>query len=100
MAEDDIAFMNLILLMGTMASQRLEAAQTGEADRRNEYLHRCRETLDMLVSLRKRTAGRLSAEEEKVLETILRDLQVRYVQVLARSGGTGAPKQGPAGASA
>ena len=87
MADDDLAFMNLVLLMGTMASQRLEAAQTGSADRRNEYLHKCRENIDMLVALKKRTQGKLATEEDKVLDTILRDLQTRYVKVLARNGG-------------
>jgi len=86
MADDDLAFMNLVLLLGTMASQRLEAASTGSAERRNEYLHRCRENLDMMVSLKKRTTGRLAPEEEKVLETIMRDLQSRYVKELVRAG--------------
>jgi len=100
MADDDLAFMNLVLLMGTMASQRLEAAQTGAVERRNEYLHKCRENLDMLVSLKKRTQGRLAAEEEKVLETILRDLQARYVKILARAGGAATRPPSGGGASA
>ena len=86
MADDDLAFMNLVLLVGTMASQRLESAGDGTPERRNEHLHRCRENLDMLVALKKRTTGRLAPEEEKVLETLLRDLQGRYVRALVRSG--------------
>ena len=92
MADDDLAFMNLVLLLGTMASQRLEAARTGPAGRRNEYFHKCRETIDMLVSLKKRTAGHLSGEESGLLETVLRDLQARYVKGLVR--GAPQPPQG------
>jgi len=86
MAEDDLAFMNLVLLVGTMASQRLESAADGTPERRNEHLHRCRENLDMLVALKKRTTARLAPEEEKVLDTLLRDLQSRYVKALISSG--------------
>ena len=86
MADDDLAFLNLVLLIGTMASQRLESADDGTPDLRNEHLHRCRENIDMLVALKKRTNGRLAPEEEKVLDTLLRDLQSRYVKALVRSG--------------
>ncbi len=90
MADDELAFMNLILMLGTMASRRLETASRGPAERRNENLHRCRENLDMLVAVRKRTQGRLSEEEASVLETLLKDLQARYVKTLARGLGGGA----------
>ena len=102
MADDDLAFLNLVLLIGTMASQRLDSAADGGPESRNEHLHRCRENIDMLVALKKRTTGRLAPEEEKVLETLLRDLQSRYVKALISSGpSAGAPPPAkPGGANA
>ena len=87
MADDDMAFLNLVLLLGTMASRRLEGVARAEPDERNERLHAARGTVDMLASLKKRTAGRLSPEEERVMDSVLRDLQARYVRALAAPKG-------------
>ena len=102
MADDDLAFLNLVLLIGTMASQRLDSAGDGAPESRNEHLHRCRENIDMLVALKKRTNGRLAPEEEKVLETLLRDLQGRYVKALmsAPPSANPVPPSKPGGAKA
>ena len=102
MADDDIAFLNLVLLIGTMASQRLDSASEGTPERRNEHLHRCRENIDMLVALKKRTSGRLAPEEDKVLGTLLRDLQSRYVRALVGAGPSvmESPPAKPGGAKA
>jgi hypothetical protein len=83
MADDDLAFLNLILLLGAMASRRLDGVARAGADERNERLHATRGTIDMLTSLKKRTAGRLSPEEDRVIDSVLRDLQSRYVRALA-----------------
>lgn len=86
MADDDLAFLNLVLLVGTMATQRLDALPTAGPDERNTMLHKTRETIDMLAALKKRTLGRLSPDEERILGTLLTDLQTRYVKALARRG--------------
>ena len=87
MADDELAFLNLILLVGTMTRQRLDLIGQSPADQRNEHLHKARESIDMLTSLRKRTGGRLSPEETRVMETLLSDLQTRYVKALANRPG-------------
>ena len=90
MADDDLAFLNLVLLLGNVATQRLDLAAAGGGADRNARLQRARDTLDMLTSLRKRTTGRLAPEEERVMETLLKDLQARYVRALvARPAGPG-----------
>ncbi len=85
MGEDDMAFLNLVLLLGTMASQRLDAlAQpSGKTPQvREELLPKSRESINMLVALKKRTQGRLTSDEERVVETLIKNLQLRYVQAL------------------
>jgi len=83
MPDDDLAFLNLVLLLGTMASRRLDGTARADAEERNTRLHATRDTIDMLTSLRKRTSGRLTPEEERVMDSVLRDLQSRYVRALA-----------------
>lgn len=86
MADDALAFMNLLLLLGTMTTRRLESIAVSPSDQRNELLHKAREAIDMLASLKKRTAGRLTDEESRIMETLLKDLQTRYVKALASRG--------------
>jgi len=82
MAEDDIAFLNLILMIGTMASQRIEGIKTAGPDERSQLIPKAREAILMLDALKKRTGAALSAEEATVLGTMLKDLQTRYVKAL------------------
>jgi hypothetical protein len=83
MAEDALAFMNLMLLLGTMTTRRLDEIAASPADRRNALLHTAREYIDMLASLKKRTGGRLTDDETRIMDTLLKDLQTRYVKALA-----------------
>lgn len=83
MAEDALAFMNLMLLLGTMTTRRLEQAAKAPAEQRNELLFKSREYIDMLASLKKRTTGRLTDDEARIMDTLLKDLQTRYVKTLA-----------------
>jgi hypothetical protein len=82
MAEDGLAFMNLMILLGSMSTRRLEEIARAP-DRRNELLYKSREYIDMLAGLKKRTSGRLTDEEARVMDTLLKDLQTRYVKALA-----------------
>ena len=86
MADDELAFLNLVLTLGTLAKSRLDAAARG-GDGRNEALKRARDSIDMLAALRKRTVGRLTPEEDKVTDALMRDLQSTYVRTLARAPG-------------
>lgn len=86
MAEDDLAFLNLVLMLGTMASQRLDAAVAPGANREEE-IPRARESINMLAAVKKRSTGRLTVHEQKVIDTLMRDLQTRYVKALALKAG-------------
>ena len=41
-----------------------------------------RQTIDLIVMLGEKTKGNLTGEEERMLEHLIYDLQVRYVEVL------------------
>jgi hypothetical protein len=80
-----IDFYTFILSLGSSAFVHLGDAphpETGEQIPPN--LAVARQTIDILVMLREKTKGNLTDEEEKFLENLLTDLQLRFV---ARSGG-------------
>ena len=83
MADDSLSFVNLMMLIGTMTTRRLEQAARDGGETRNESLHKGREYIDMLASLKKRTTGRLTDDEARIMDTLIKDLQTRYVKTLA-----------------
>jgi len=44
-----------------------------------------RQTIDLLQLLQEKTTGNLTGEEERLLDQILYDLKMRYVEVTSRS---------------
>ena len=54
---------------------------TGE---RHPDLDQAREVIDILLLLREKTRGNLTAEEGRLLEDVLYDLQMRFVRVSGR----------------
>ena len=80
--QDDLAFLNLILILGTMAAQRLDAVAAGGPEQQAETLPRARESITMLSQLKVRTKDRLGPQETIVLNSVLRDLQGRYVKAI------------------
>ncbi len=83
MADDrkpTIDFYTFILSLGSSAFVHMGDAphpETGQPVPANLPL--ARQTIDLLDLLREKTKGNLTPEEEKFLENILMDLQLRYV---------------------
>lgn len=70
-------FLNLLSSLGYQAMMHLgELHQQGgplEAD-----LPAAKEIIDLLLSVKEKTAGNLSAEESQILETLLPELQMKF----------------------
>jgi hypothetical protein len=60
-----------------------EAADPGSGERRVDFAQ-AREAIDILLLLREKTRGNLSAEESRLLEDVLYDLQMRFVRATTR----------------
>ncbi len=76
---EDLDFINMVsLLAGTAAAELGERKAGAVAGKLN--LPRARQFINMLVSLQKKTEGRLTDQEKKVLEALLADLQAKYVK--------------------
>jgi hypothetical protein len=79
-AKGAIDFYTFVLSLGSSAFIHLGDApspETGELSRPDLGL--AKQTIDILVMLREKTRGNLTAEEEKFLENLLTDLRLRFV---------------------
>jgi uncharacterized protein DUF1844 len=76
-----IDFYTFVLSLGSSALVHLGDTphpETGEPAPANLPL--AKQTIDILVMLREKTKGNLTAEEEQFLEHLLTDLRLRYVE--------------------
>ena len=73
-----IAFLNSIAVQ-TLVSM----GEIGEPnDKNTKDLDQAKQMIDLLVLLKEKTKGNLTAEETKVFESVIADLQLRYVEAL------------------
>ena len=75
---EDLDFINLVTLVASTAASELGEKKAGNPGGKLN-LPRARQFINMLAGLKKKTEGRLNDSEAKVLDTLLGDLQTRYV---------------------
>lgn len=83
-----LAFGTFVLSISTSALVQLGEApdpETGEPLEPNLTL--AQQTIDILDMLREKTRGNLDAEEQRLLESVLHDLHMRFVEVRRRPSG-------------
>jgi len=80
-----IDFTTFILSLGSSAFVHLGDAPHPESQRTEVNLVLAQQTIDLLGMLQEKTRGNLTTEEERILQSLLSDLRLRYV---ARSSGT------------
>ena len=81
-------FASLVISLGTSALYHLglmQDPQTGEPGETDLLL--ARQTIDTVEMLREKTRGNLDADEEKLLQSLLTDLRMRFVEVSRAKGG-------------
>jgi len=88
MEKNDQLFMQLLYMFHTSAMQGLGkiADPTGQMNRNLEYVN---QTIDLMDMLKEKTKGNISPEIEKVLEGMLSELKLNYVDEQAK------PKEEP-----
>ena len=84
-----IDFYTFILSLGSSAFVHLGDAPHPETRKVETNLLLAKQTIDILGMLQEKTRGNLSAEEDRVLQTLLSDLRLRFV---TRSGEVAAGK--------
>lgn len=73
-------FQGLILSLGTAALAHLGAGQP--SGQRTVDLQQAKQAIDLLEVLQERTKGNLTPEEERLLESVLFDLRMRFLAAL------------------
>lgn len=77
-----IDFVTFILSLSTNTMVSLGLVPAPGAKEKKLDLPLARQTIDLLAVLQEKTKGNLSGEEERILDTVLYDLRMTYVQVV------------------
>jgi hypothetical protein len=79
---EGVGFGDLVLWLATMAAVQLgDVAEPGEIEKREPNLDGAAQMIDILALLEEKTQGNLSSEEAQLLQQVLYDLRMRFVQV-------------------
>ncbi len=78
-------FTDLVLMFGTTALLHLGVAPDPVSGEKKLDLCQARQVIDLLVLLKEKTAGNLTAEESSVLDNVLHDLRMRYLDAVRRA---------------
>lgn len=76
----EASFSTLILSVGSSAAMALGMAPNPASNKVEKDLNLARFNIDLLVMLRDKTKGNLNGDEEKFLNSLITDLQMRFVQ--------------------
>ena len=76
----EISFLNLILSLSTSVLIQLGEIQDPMTQQTEKNLPLAKQTIDLISLLQQKTKGNLSNEEEKLMESVLYDLRMRYVK--------------------
>jgi len=82
----EASFSNLILMLATGAYSQLGLVPDPLTKDTKVELELAKNTIDLLVILKKKTKGNLSTEEKGFLVNILKDLQMKYVEIKKKEG--------------
>jgi hypothetical protein len=74
-----VDFGTLVLSLGSSAIMHLGELEGEEAGKVEKDLGMAKHTIDLLSMLQAKTKGNLTAQEDKLLESLLYDLRIRYV---------------------
>lgn len=81
----EATFTDLVLMFGTTALLHLGVAPDPVSGEKKLDLSQARQVIDLLELLKGKTAGNLTAEESGVLDNVLHDLRMRYLDAVRRA---------------
>ena len=90
-------FAHLIAMFETLALQQLGKLVNPISGESTPDLRQARITIDMLAMIREKTSGNLSAEERSLLDAVLIELQMNYVDESKRAEAAAPGEHGPEG---
>lgn len=84
-AKDPASFVNFLSTLATNAAAALGAIPHPATGQRSLDLESAKYWLDVLAMLREKTKGNLHAKESRLLEGLLGDMRMQYVQIMRAS---------------
>ena len=89
-AEDlDILYYQLVLSMQAATMQHLGKVMSPVTGKVERNLEAARYSIDMLEMLQRKTVGNLSSDEQKLLDHVLHELRLNYLDETNKGAGTG-----------
>jgi hypothetical protein len=80
-----VTFIDLVLMFGTTVLLHLGLAPDPVSGEKKLDLNQAKQALDVLDLLKGKTAGNLTPEESSMLENVLFDLRMRYLEAVRRA---------------
>lgn len=75
-----VNFATFVLSLSSSALVHLGEIEDPDACALKRNFQAAKQTIDILAMLKEKTEGNLTSEEEKLIQTILTDLRMRYVK--------------------
>jgi hypothetical protein len=92
--KDELLLTQVVLMFQAAALQQMGKLKNPVTDRVERQLDQARISIDILDVLHRKMKPGLSAEEEKMFSTVLRDLQLNFVDESSRGADPGAAAGG------
>ena len=92
----DVMYYQLVLSMQASTMQHLGKVMSPMTGKVEQNLEAARYSIDMLDMLQRKTAGNLSAEEQKLLEHVLHELRLNYLDEVGKADVAGQSDTGDA----
>ena len=88
--KNEYLFQHLVAMFQTLALQQLGKLINPITGKLERDLHQARITIDMLQMLQVKTAGNLDGNEKRLLDAVVMELQMNYVDEMQRAEESGA----------
>ncbi len=82
----EVTFSSLVLMFSTTALVHLGAVSEPASGETKADLPQAKQVIDILDVLKDKTTGNLTTEESRLLEELLYDLRMRYLEALKPKG--------------
>ena len=92
----DLLFLQMILSLQASAMQHLGKIADPDTGQARQDLPSARAAVDMLLMLKEKTRGNCSTSETRLLERVICDLQLNYVDEAGRDATPATPPEGSA----
>jgi len=79
--EREIDFMTFVLSLASSVQVHMGLLPNPSTDKQEKNMELAKQTIDILGMLQDKTKGNLNKEEERLLESLLYDLRMKYVEI-------------------